>query len=421
MDKPGGSMDKPRTSTRKKRKPLYIGGGVVLALLITLGLSQLKPAPPSVDGAAIYTDTVRRGELVRQVRGPGTLTPEHIRIIPAVTAGRVDEIFARPGTPVEPGTLLLRLSNPDVELQLLESERQYAQARSETVNLRASLQTQILQLEGVVAQVQSQYNEAVRQARTNEDLASKGLIATNVAAASRDQAEELRTRLGIERQRLSLAKGTVDPQLESQQLQVERLASLVAMRRQQLQSMDVRAGTAGVLQQLNLEVGQWVNPGIELARVVEPGRLKAVLRIPDTQMRDVVIGQLALIDTRNDTIRGRVVRIDPAAQGGTTGVDVALDGDLPGSARPDMSIDGTIEIDRLNDVLFVSRPNYGSAGQTIGLFVVSPDGRTADRTQVRLGQTSVNFVEIVQGLKQGDRVILSDMQQWDAHNRVRIR
>jgi HlyD family secretion protein len=421
MDTPSGSMDKPRTSTKKKRRPLYIGGGVALAALITLGLSQLKPAPPSVDGAAIYTDTVRRGELVRQVRGPGTLTPEHIRIIPAVTAGRVDEIFARPGTAVEAGTLLLRLSNPEVELSLLESERQYAQARSETVNLRASLQTQILQLEGVVAQVQSQYNEAVRQARTNEDLASKGLIAANVAAASKDQVEELRTRLSIERQRLALAKGTVDAQLESQQLQVERLASLVAMRRQQLQSMDVRAGTAGVLQQLNLEVGQWVNPGIELARVVEPGRLKAVLRIPDTQMRDVVIGQVALIDTRNDTIRGRVVRIDPAAQGGTTGVDVALDGDLPASARPDMSIDGTIEIDRLNDVLYVSRPNYGSAGQTIGLFVVSPDGRTADRTQVRLGQTSVNFVEIVQGLRQGDRVILSDMQQWDAHNRVRIR
>jgi HlyD family secretion protein len=414
-------MDKPRTSNRKKRQPLYIGGGVALAALITLGLSQLKPAPPSVEGAAIYTDTVRRGELVRQVRGPGTLTPEHIRIIPAVTAGRVDEILARPGTVVEAGTVLLRLSNPETELSLLESERQYAQARTETVNLRASLQTQILQLEGSVAQVQSQYNEAVRQANTNAEWAARGLIAANEVSRAQDQVEELRTRLAIEKQRLELARGTVDAQLESQQLQVERLASLVAMRRDQLRSMDVRAGTAGVLQQLNLEVGQWVNSGHELARVVEPGRLKAVLRIPDTQMRDVVIGQTALIDTRNDTIRGRVVRIDPAAQGGTTGVDVALDGDLPASARPDMSIDGTIEIDRLNDVLYVSRPNYGSAGQTIGLFVVSADGKTAERTQVRLGQTSVNFVEVVQGLKQGDRVILSDMQQWDAHNRVRIR
>jgi HlyD family secretion protein len=414
-------MDKPRSSPRKKRQPLYIGGGIAIAALITLGLSQLKPAPPSVDGAAIYTDTVRQGELVRQVRGPGTLTPEHIRILPAVTAGRVDEILARPGATVEPGTLLLRLSNPDVELQLLEAERLYAQARTETVNLRANLQTQILQLEGSVAQAQSAYNEAVRQANTSAELASRGLIAANEASRAKDQVDEARQRLRIEQQRLELSRSTVDAQLESQQLQIDRLASLASMRREQLKSMDVRAGTAGVLQQLNLEVGQWVNPGMELARVVEPGRLKAVLRIPDTQMRDVVMGQVAFIDTRNDTIRGRVVRIDPAAQGGTTGVDVALEGDLPSSARPDMSIDGTIEIDRLNDVLYVSRPNYGSAGQTISLFVLDADGRMAERTQVRLGQTSVNFVEVVSGLKRGDRVILSDMQQWDAHNRVRIR
>jgi HlyD family secretion protein len=414
-------MDKPRTSPRKKRQPLYIGGGIAVVALITLGLSQLKPAAPSVDGAAIYTDTVRHGELVRQVRGPGTLTPEHIRILPAITAGRVDEILARPGTAVEAGTLLLRLSNPDVELQLLEAERQLAQARTETVSLNANLRTQILQLESAVAQAQSAFNEAQRQANNSEELQRRGLIAANEAQRAKDQLEEARTRLSIERQRLELAKGTVDAQTESQQLQVERLSSLVAMRRQQLQSMDVRAGTAGVLQQLNLEVGQWVNPGMELARVVEPGRLKAVLRIPDTQMRDVVLGQRAFIDTRNDTIAGRVVRIDPAAQGGTTGVDIALDGDLPASARPDMSIDGVIELDRLHDVLYLSRPNYGSANSTISLFVVGADGRTAERTQVRLGQTSVQFVEIVSGLKRGDRVILSDMQQWDAHNRVRIR
>jgi len=414
-------MDKPRTSPRKKRQPYYIGGGVALVALISLGLSQLKPAAPAVEGAAIYTDTVRFGELVRQVRGPGTLTPEHIRILPAITAGRVDEILVRPGAVVEPGTLLLRLSNPDVELALLESERQLAEARTQTVSLQANLRTQILQLESAVAQAQSAYNEAQRQASNSAELQRRGLIASNEASRAQDQLDESRTRLEIEKQRLELAKGTVDAQLETQQLQVERLSALVAMRREQLRSMDVRAGTSGVLQQLNLEVGQWVTPGLELARVVEPGRLKAVLRIPDTQMRDVVIGQRAFIDTRNDTIVGRVVRIDPAAQGGTTGVDVALDGDLPASARPDMSIDGTIEIDRLNDVLFVSRPNYGSAGQTISLFVVGPDGKAAERTQVRLGQTSVNFVEIVSGLNRGDRVILSDMSSVDAHNRVRIR
>jgi HlyD family secretion protein len=414
-------MDKPRTSTKKKRQPIYIGGGIAVAALITLGLSQLKPAPPSVDGAAMYTDTVRHGELVRQVRGPGTLTPEHIRILPAITAGRVEEIYARAGTHVEPGTMLLRLSNPDVELQLLESERQYNGAQTELINLRANLQTQVLTLEGAVAQSQSTYNEAVRQAKTAEELAAKGLIAANDASRAKDQVEEARKRLEIERQRLELAKGTVTAQLEQQASQVERLRSIVAFRRQQLESMQVRATSSGVLQRLDLEIGQYVNPGIELARVVEPGRLKAVLRIPESQMRDVVIGQTAWIDTRNDTIRGRVVRIDPAAQQGTFGVDVAFEGELPASARPDMSVDGTIEIERLNDVLYVSRPNYGSAGQTIGLFVVAPDGKTAERTQVRLGQTSVNHVEIVSGLQRGQRVILSDMQQVDAHNRVRIR
>jgi HlyD family secretion protein len=414
-------MDKPRTSTRKKRQPIYIGVGVTVAALITLGLMRLEQAPPTVDGAAIYTDTVRRGELVRQVRGPGTLTPEYIRIIPAVTAGRVEEVYARAGTTVEPGMLLLRLSNPDIELQLLDSERQYATAQTELINLRANLQTQVLTLEGAVAQAQSTHNEAVRQARTAEELAAKGLIAANDASRAQDQVEESRKRLEIDRQRLELAKGTVSAQLEQQQSQVERLRSIVAFRQQQLESLAVRATSAGVLQRLDLEIGQYVNPGVELARIVEPGRLKAVLRIPESQMRDVVIGQIASIDTRNDTIRGRVVRIDPAAQQGTFGVDVAFEGELPPSARPDMSVDGTIELDRLSDVLFVSRPNYGSAGQTIGLFVVSPDGRNAERRQVRLGQTSVNHVEVVSGLQRGERVVLSDMQKWDADNRVRIR
>jgi HlyD family secretion protein len=413
-------MDKPRANPRKKRGPLYVGIGVGAVALLTVGLSQLKPALPSVDRAAVWPDSVRRGPMVRSVRGPGTLTPEQIRILPAVTAGRVEQIYARPGTVVEAGTPLLKLTNPDVELQLLESERQYTAAQSELLNLRSSLQTQILNQEGNIASAQSQYNEAARQAKTSEELAAKGLVAPNDASAARDRLGELRTRLDIEHKRLELLKQTVDVQLNQQQLQVERLRSIVAFRRQQLESMDVRAGSNGVLQQLNLEVGQWVNPGVELARVVEPGRLKAVLRIPETQMRDVVIGQVAYIDTRNDTIRGRVVRIDPAAQNGTIGVDVALDGELPGSARPDMSVDGTVEIERLNDVLFTGRPNFGSAGATIGLFRVAKDGRTAERVQVRLGQTSVNHVEIVSGLQHGDVVILSDMSNYDSHQRVRI-
>ena len=300
--------------------------------------------------------------MVRSVRGPGTLTPEDIRIIPAVTAGRVEQIFARPGTVVEPGTMLLTLSNPDVELQLLESERQYTAAQSELVNLRSSLQTNILNQEGAIAQVQSLYNEALRTAKTNEELAAKRLIAPNEVSRAKDAVAELEKRLEIEKKGLDLLKETVDVRIDAQRSQVDRLRGIVAFRQDQLASMNVKAGSAGVLQQLNLEVGQWVNPGIELARVVQPGRLKAVLRIPETQMRDVVIGQTALIDTRNDTIVGRVVRIDPAAQTGTFGVDVAFDEKLPSSARPDMSVDGTIELDRLSDVLYVGRPNFGSAG-----------------------------------------------------------
>jgi HlyD family secretion protein len=413
-------MDRPRTNPPKKRGPLYIAAGIVGIAGLTLGVSQLKPALPSVDRAAIWPDSVRRGSMVRSVRGPGTLTPEDIRIIPAITAGRVEQIYARPGTVVEPDTRLLTLSNPDEELLLLQSEQNYTAAQSELVNLRSTLQTQMLNQEGAIAQVQSAYNEAVRQAKTNEELEAKGLIAPNDASRAKDLVAELEKRLELEKKALEVVRQTVDVRIEAQRLQVDRLRGIVAFRNQRLASMDVRAGSPGVLQQLNLEVGQWVNPGMELARVVQPGRLKAVLRIPESQMRDVVIGQTGLIDTRNDTIQGRVVRIDPAAQNGTIGVDVAFDGELPASARPDMSVDGTIEIDRLNDVLYVGRPNFGNAGATIGLFRLSKDGKTAERVQVRLGQTSVNYVEIVSGLQQGDVVILSDMSQMDANQRVRI-
>jgi HlyD family secretion protein len=321
---------------------------------------------------------------------------------------------------VEPGTPLVRLSNPELDLQLLQAERELHNAQSELLNLQSNLQTQILNQQGVIAQVQSLYNEAMRQARTNEELAARGLIAPNEASRVQDQVEELRTRLEIEKKALELRNSTVATQVGQQEAQVAQLKVIVAHRRQDIESMMVRANSGGVLQRLDLEAGQWVNPGTEIARVVEPGRLKAVLRIAETQMRDVVIGQTAYIDTRNDTIEGRVVRIDPAAQNGTIGVDVAFEGELPSSARPDMSVDGVVEIDRLSDVLYVGRPNFGSAGQTIGLWVLGPDGKSAERVQVKLGQTSVNHVEIQQGLKQGDVVILSDMQQVDSYNRVRI-
>lgn len=413
-------MDKPRTTTKKRRNRIYIGGAIVLAAAITLGLMQLEAAAPTVDEAGIWTDSVRRGPMVREVRGVGTLVPENIRIIPARTAGRVEEIYARPGAVVEAGTPLVRLSNPELDLQLLQAEQALHEAQSQLINLASTLQTQILNQEGVIAQVQSQYNEAMRQASTNEELLSRGLIAPNEVTRIQDQVNELRTRLNIEKQSLDLRRSTVQTQIEAQEAQVASLRVIVQHRRQDISSMEVRASYGGVLQQLDLEAGQWVTPGMELARIVEPGRLKAVLRTAETQMRDVVIGQTAYIDTRNDTIVGRVVRIDPAAQNGTIGYDVAFDGELPSSARPDMSVDGRVELERLDNVLHVGRPNFGSAGQTIGLWVLSEDGNEAERVQVKLGQTSVNHVEIVQGLQQGDVVILSDMQQWDSYNKVRI-
>ena len=413
-------MDKPRHNKKRKRGPLYIAGGIALAALITLGLSRLKPAPPSVERAAIWVDTVQRGPMIRQVRGPGTLVPEDIRLLPAITAGRVDEIFARPGTQVEPGTPLLRLSNPDVQLQLLEAERQLRAAQSDLVNLRANLETQILNQESMVAQVQSLYNQAVRDARVADEMAEKGLIARNEASARKDALAENEIRLDVEKKRLAVMRGQLQEQISAQAAQVERLNSIVRFREQELESMNVRSPSKGVLQQLDLEIGQWVNPGITLARVVEPGRLKAVLRIPEVQAKDVVIGQVANIDTRNGIVPGRVVRIDPASQNGSVGVDVALDGTLPPGARPDLSVDGTIEIERLPDVLFVGRPAFGNPETSVGMFKVTPDGKYADRVTVQLGRNSVNTIEVRGGLQQGDVVILSDMSQWDSHPRVRI-
>lgn len=417
-------MDKVRTDKKKKRTPYYIGAGVVAVALITAALSQLKPAAPGVESASIYSDTVRQGTFMRQVRGPGTLVPEQIVIISARTNGRVEEIFAQAGVKVEPGSLLMRLSNPDVQLQLLESERLLTQARSQLIQLQAQLQSQTLTQEAAVATAQSAFNEAQRQARESDELAAKGLIARNEASRRQDALEEAKQRLDAAKKQLDLSRGSVDAQLEGQRLQVERLEGIVRYRQGEVESLNVRAGANGVLQRLGtqntLEVGQWIFSGTELARVVQPGRLKAQIRIPETQIRDVVIGQVAWIDTRNDTIRGRVMRIDPAAQNGTVGVDVSLEGELPASARPDLSIDGTIEIDRVENALYVGRPGYGTAGQTVGLFKLTADGKFAERVSVKLGRTSVNHVEILGGLKVGDVIILSDMSNWDQFDRVRL-
>ncbi|MBV9772846.1 MAG: HlyD family efflux transporter periplasmic adaptor subunit [Gemmatimonadetes bacterium] len=415
------SVDVPRQATNKNRRRWIIGGSAIGAVaLVTLALSRLEPAPPSVDRSTIWTDTVRRGPMVRQVRGPGTLAAEEVRWVPAVTQGRVERKLVQPGTPVTAGTILVELSNPDVDRQALEAQRQLAAAESELTTLRSNLQNQILTQQATIATVQSDYNEAMRQARANDGLAGKELVSQMEVDKARDHATELKTRLDVERQRLGFLRESMQSQLTAQQGQVKLLQGIVSFQRGQVESMHVRAGTDGVLQELPLEMGQWVNSGATLAKVVQPGRLKAVLRIPETQAKDVTVGQFASVDTRNGIVKGRVVRIDPAVQNGTVTVDVALEGPLPRGARPDLSVDGTIDIERLNNVLYVGRPAYGQAESTVGLFRLTGDGREAERVNVKLGRGSASTIEVVQGLKPGDVVILSDMSQWDSSNKVRL-
>src|SRR5690606_3122503 len=351
--------------------------------------------------------------MIRQVRGTGTLVPEEIRWITAVTQGRVEEKLVEPGAQVDENTVLLRLSNPDVELQALEADRQLNSAELELVNLRASLETQRLSQEATVASVQAQYNEAMRQYEAQKELAERGLVAEHELARARDGAEETARRLEIEKQRLEVLSRAQAAQIQSQEEQIQRLRGIVRFRKQQIESMTVRAGAVGVVQELPLEVGMWANAGATLAKVVQPGRLKAVLRVPETQIRDVTLGQPASIDTRNGIIPGRVTRIDPAATTGTVGVDVALEGELPPGARPDLSVDGVIEVERLDDVIYMGRPAYGQANSTIGIFKLEPGGNAAVRVNVRLGRSSVHAIEVVSGLQPGDVVILSDMSQYD--------
>lgn len=416
-------MDVPRASTGRKRKRWIMAGvGALLLVAATVALAQLEPAAPSVDRDVIFTGAVKHGTMVRQVRGPGTLVPEHIRFVSAVTAGRVERRLVQPGGMVSAGTVIMEMSNPDVELQALEAERQLASVQAGLVELATNLQTQQLNQAGIVAQVRSQYQQAERTYRSNQELAERELIAQNTLQQSRDQLTEMEERLSLERQRLELMERNITRQVAVQESQVDRLQRIVDFQKERLASMHVVAGTDGVLQELNFEPGQWVQPGAQLAKVVQPGRLKAVLRIPEVQAKDVTVGQPASIDIRSGVIPGHVVRIDPASEAGSVTVDVALDvEDLPRGARPDLSVDGTVEVARLDDVLHMPRPHIGQANSSVGLFKLVDGGREAVRVTVQLGQTSVNEVEVRSGLEEGDTVILSDMSAWDEHDRVRLK
>jgi len=420
-------VDIIRDTKPQKKKKRIVWTAVTLGglAIITIGIQQLPSAAPSVDGAVVWRDTVEQGTMVRQVRGPGTLVPEQMRWITAVTAGRIEQILSLPGTPVKAGDVIMRMSNPDVDMQLLQAQQQLSQAQAALAQLRTSLQTQELTQRGTVATVRTQFLDAKRVYETNQKLFDENpdLVARADLDRSKESMEELEQRLQIEEDRLSVMENTSGAQVEAQQEQIRRLAELVDFNQERLHSMQVTVPVAGVLAPLDipLQEGQWVQSGQQLSRVVVPGRLKAEIRIPQTQAQDIVVGQQAMIDTRTDTIMGQVVRIDPAVRNGTVTIDVALPPDLPPSARPDLSVDGNVIIERLDDVVYVGRPTFGQANGNVSIFKLTPDGQYADRVTVRLGASSVNEIEVKDGLKPGDVVILSDMSQWDGYDRVKIK
>lgn len=409
-----------RAREKRIRRMIYAGGGIAAVLLITLGLSRLEPAAPSVDRATVWIDTVKRGSMLRQVRGLGTLVPEEIRWIPAHTEGRVEQRLIFPGTEVDPDSVILVLSNPQLVLALRDAQSQLTAAEASYVELKVRLQSQFLDQRAAAARVKSEYEQARMQAERDAELHAQGLIADIDYQLSKVRATELESRHALEQERLSIAQEAIDAQLAVQRANVGQARALVALRQDEVDRLQVRAGIKGVLQQLPVEVGQQVTPGTNLARVARPDKLKAEIRIAETQAKDVQLGQKASVDTRNGIIEGRVSRIDPAATNGTVTIDVALLGDLPKGARPDLTVDGTVELERLEDVLYVGRPAQGQSNSLVGLFRLDSDSDQANRVQVRLGRASVNTVEIVDGLREGDQVVLSDTSAWDAFDRIRL-
>ncbi len=414
------------TRPQKKKKRLVWGAVGVGVIALTIFLPRLLPsAAPSVNAATVWRDTVVEGTLIRQVRGPGTLVPEQMRWITAVTPGRIEQIFSLPGTEVGEGDMIMVMSNPDVDMQLLMAQQQLSQARAQLAQLRTSLATQELTQRGTVATVRTQFLDAERNYATNQRLFDENpdLVARADLDRTKEQVDELEIRLQIEQERLEVISGTSQEQLDAQMEQIQRLTEMAAFNRDRLQSMQVTVPVGGVLAPLDipLQEGQWVQSGQSLSRVVVPGRLKAEIRIPQTQAQDIVVGQTALIDTRTDTIEGTVVRIDPAVRSGTVTIDVALPRNLPASARPDLSVDGNVIIERLPDVVYVGRPTFGQANAQVSIFKLTEDGQFADRVTVRLGASSVNDIQVREGLAPGDVVILSDMSQWDGFDRVKLR
>ena len=417
------SMDVPRVGVaakKRKRRIIIIAACALGLILATIAISRLKPAVPSVDRSTVWIDTVKRGPMVRQVRGLGTLVPEDIRWIPANTEGRVEKINIWPGTRVEPDSVILELTSPEVEQAAHDAELQATAAEAELTTLRATLQRSLLDQEATTAKAKSDYEQAKMERETNDQLAKNGLIAELQYKTSKVKEAELVNRNEIEEKRLKFAHDSIDPQLAFRQAAVDQAKQLAKLRADLVEALHVRAGMSGVLQQLPVQIGQRMKVGDNLARVADPTKLKAQVKIAETQAKDIQVGQKAVIDTRNGTANGHVTRVDPAVEQGTVNVEVAFDEPLPKGARPDLSVDGTIELEHLDNIVYVGRPAFGQENNTVGMFKLITGTSEAVRTPVKLGKSSVNTIEIVSGLQPGDQVILSDTSAWDAHERIRL-
>ncbi|AFL88314.1 multidrug resistance efflux pump [Terriglobus roseus DSM 18391] len=417
-------MDIVRPDLKRKKFRRNVITASVVAILVAVAvlfLLRLKPASPTVEGP-VFTDVVKRGPMLRQVRGPGTLTPreDRIRLIPAESEATVVRIRVLPGAVVHADTILMDLIDPATQQQLMDAQLQVQAAKADLKNTEAKLQSDLMTQRAAAATVRQDQHQANLQAQTDKNLLDLGVISGLKYNESRGKADELNTRNDIEGQRLQLNQQAVKTQIAVQQAKVEQAQAMLALKQRQTDALSVRAGIDGVLVDLPHQVGEHVDVGTTLAKVVQPDQLKASLKIAETQARDIQIGQPAAIDTHNGIIAGQVTRVDPAVQNGTVTVDVALTGSLPQGARPDLSVDGTIDLDRLNDVIYVGRPAQGNENSTLSLFKVLPDGRTAVRTSVQVGRASVNAIQVLGGLQPGDTVVLSDMSKWDNNDRVQI-
>jgi len=416
-------ISRPDIKQKKLRRQWVVAGCAVLVVgAAAFFVTRLKPAAPEVERATVWTDTVQRGPLLRQVRGPGTLVPreDKIRLIPAETEATVVRIRVLPGAKVQPDTVLMDLVDPTLQQELLDAQLQLKGAEADYINTRAKVESDLMDQKAAGATVNADYSQAQLQAKTDKSLYDLGVISGLTYSASKGKADELVTRNDLERQRLTLNEKAIETQLSVQQTKVDQAKALLGLKQKQLDALSVRAGISGVLVELDHQVGEHVTAGTTLAKVVQPDQLKASLKIAETQARDIQIGQPAEIDTHNGVIDGTVMRIDPAVLNGTVTVDVELAGALPQGARPDLSVDGTIDLERMKDVLYVGRPAFGNENSTISLFKVSADGKTAVRVPVKVGRASVNSIQVIEGLQAGDTVILSDMSRWDNTDRIRL-